>query len=151
MSKLHLLAVAVLLAIGLSYISTGCGALGDDPGDPPPDSDTELGKLYISINNARENAGMPALKWDDSLASVAAAYATFCYGKKKYSPTLDGKNPQQRLLEAEISFEVSDETGVCNTSAKTAATAFSSLTASKYNNSAFTRIGIGYKGAKARA
>lgn len=73
-------------------------------------SDTEIRDFIRRVNALRQNSGCPELKWDDRIGAVAQGHSRDMVAKNFYSHTNpDGKDPFDRLREADIDFSAAAE------------------------------------------
>jgi hypothetical protein len=74
------------------------------PGDP------EIREFIRLVNARRRSIGCPELKWDDRIAAVAQRHSRDMVSRNFYSHTNpDGKDPFDRLEEADIDFSAAAE------------------------------------------
>jgi uncharacterized protein YkwD len=103
---LRYLSAAVILIVFFPFSSVDSreAALRSGP------SDTEIRDFIRRVNALRQSIGCPELKWDDRIAAVAQSHSRDMVERNFYSHiNPDGKDPFDRLDEADIPFSAAAE------------------------------------------
>lgn len=137
----------VLLVLLLPACSTE--VLNPLIGSTPSESEVEMASFEL-INQDRQKQGLPALKFDSNVASVARAHSTDMRDRNFYAHVNpDGRTFSDRLKTAGVSFRVAGENLAQMSNMMDPATSANSefLNNSTHRanllNRRFTRVGIG--------
>lgn len=148
--------VAGLVAVGLLAILTNHGGSSDkdsgsgkatSPGSSSGTSSaSEAQQALTLLNQDRAAKGLPALKWNSQLASLATSYGKDMISRgyfSHYNP--EGQSPFDRMNKAGISYRTAGENLAINTSVAAAEKAFMNSSGHRANilSSNFTEVGIG--------
>jgi uncharacterized protein YkwD len=119
---------------------------GSQTGDSGTASSSDEQQALSLLNNDRAKNGLPALKSNSQLTSLARNYAKDMISRgyfSHYNP--EGQSPFDRMQAAGISYRTAGENLAINTSVPAAETAFMNSSGHRANilNSGYTDVGIG--------
>jgi uncharacterized YkwD family protein len=135
-----------LAVIGLITALSHHGSSSDNNSSSGKSSASEEQQAMNLLNKDRSANGLPALKVNSKLTSVAENHAKDMINRgyfSHYSP--EGKSPFDRMKQAGISYTTAGENLAQNTSVAAAETAFMNSSGHRANilNSSYTEVGIG--------
>ncbi|HWR42116.1 CAP domain-containing protein [Sporomusa sp.] len=154
--------IAGIVAIGLISALTNHGGKSSDNSTKSTTPSTSTGSSSQSqtttssasdeqqalklLNQDRAKNGLPALKSNSQLTTLARNYAKDMINRgyfSHYNP--EGQSPFDRMTKAGISYKTAGENLAVNTSVSTAETAFMNSSGHRANilNSSYTEVGVG--------